>query len=46
VFDRMLEQDFEVDCAELQSEIKRELKRFFNQVLERRPVIYPIVAEI
>jgi ribonuclease J len=46
VFDRMLEQDFEIDCAELQSEIKRELKRFFNQVLERRPVIYPIVAEI
>ena len=46
VFDRMLEQDFEIDCAELQSEIKRELKRFFNQVLERRPVIYPIVAAI
>jgi len=46
VFDRMLEQDFEIDCVELQSEIKRELKRFFNQVLERRPVIYTIVAEI
>jgi ribonuclease J len=46
VFDRTLEQDFEIDCVELQSEIKRELKRFFNQVLERRPVIYPIVAEI
>jgi ribonuclease J len=46
VFDRLLEQDFEIDCVELQSEIKRELKRFFNQVLERRPVIYPIVAEI
>ncbi len=46
VFDRLLEQDFEIDCTELQSEIKRELKRFFNQVLDRRPVIYPIVAEI
>jgi ribonuclease J len=46
VFDRLLEQDFEIDCAELQGEIKRELKRFFNQVLDRRPVIYPIVAEI
>jgi ribonuclease J len=46
VFDRTLEQGFEIDCVELQSEIKRELKRFFNQVLERRPVIYPIVAEI
>jgi ribonuclease J len=46
VFDRLLDQDFEIDCTELQSEIKRELKRFFNQVLDRRPVIYPIVAEI
>jgi ribonuclease J len=46
VFDRLLEQNFEIDCVELQSEIKRELKRFFNQVLDRRPVIYPIVAEI
>jgi ribonuclease J len=46
VFDRLLEQDFEIDCTELQSEIKRELKRFFNQMLDRRPVIYPIVAEI
>ena len=46
VFDRLLAQDFEIDCTELQSEIKRELKRFFNQVLERRPVIYPLVAEI
>lgn len=46
VFDRLLEQDFELDCVELQSEIKRELKRFFNQVLERRPVIYPLVAQI
>lgn len=46
VFDRLLEQDFELDCVELQSEIKRELKRFFNQVLERRPVIYPLIAQI
>jgi ribonuclease J len=46
VFDRTLEQEYEIDCVELQSEIKRELKRFFNQVLDRRPVIYPIVAEI
>ncbi len=46
VFDRLLEQDYEIDCTELQSEIRRELKRFFNQVLERRPVIYPIVVEI
>jgi len=46
VFERLLKQDFEIDRMELQSEIKRVLKRFFNQVLERRPVIYPIVAEI
>jgi ribonuclease J len=46
VFDRNMEQEYEIDCVELQSEIKRELKRFFNHVLDRRPVIYPIVAEI
>jgi ribonuclease J len=46
ILDRLIEQDFEVDCAELQLEIRRELKRFFNRVLERRPVIYPIVVDI
>lgn len=46
IFDRFLEEDFELDCTELQTEIRRELKRFFHRVLDRRPVIYPIVVDI
>jgi ribonuclease J len=46
IFDRLLEEDFEVDCTELQAEIRRELKRFFNRVLDRHPIIYPIVVDI
>ena len=44
--DKMLENDYEIDRTALQEEIRRELKRFFNRVLDRRPVIYPIVVEI
>ena len=44
--DRQLEEDHQLDCALLQEEIRRELKRFFNRTLDRRPVIYPIVVEI
>jgi ribonuclease J len=44
--DRMLEEDFELDSAALQEDIRRELKRYFNRLLDRRPVIYPIVVEI
>lgn len=46
VLDRLLEQDFEVDCSLLQAEIHRELKRFFNRVLYRRPVIYALIVDI
>ncbi|MGA7876108.1 MAG: ribonuclease J [Desulfoferrobacter sp.] len=46
VFDKLLEQDFELDPADLQTDIRRELKRFFNRVLERRPFIYPIVIDV
>lgn len=44
--DKMLEDDFELDSAALQEDIRRELKRYFNRLLDRRPVIYPIVVEI
>ncbi|MGA2025450.1 MAG: ribonuclease J [Syntrophobacteraceae bacterium] len=44
--DRQLEEDHQLDCVLLQEEIRRELKRFFNRILDRRPVIYPIVVEI
>ncbi|RMG60747.1 MAG: ribonuclease J, partial [Bacteroidetes bacterium] len=46
VLDRALDESPELDCADLQMEIRRELKRFFQRVLERRPVIYPIIYEI
>jgi len=46
IFDRLLVQELELDRAELQAEIRRELKRFFNRILDRRPVIYPIVVDI
>jgi ribonuclease J len=46
IFDRFHEEDFQLDCTELQAEIRRELKRFFNRILDRRPVIYPIVVDI
>ena len=44
--DKQLEEDHQLDCALLQDQIRRELKRFFNRTLDRRPVIYPIVVEI
>ncbi len=44
--DKMLETEWELDLATLQEDIRRELKRFFNRILDRRPVIYPIVVEI
>jgi ribonuclease J len=44
--DRQLEEGHQLDCVLLQEEIRRELKRFFNRTLDRRPVIYPIVVEI
>jgi ribonuclease J len=46
IIDKQLSETAELDCAVLQEEIRRELKRFFNRVLNRRPVIYPIVVAI
>lgn len=46
VLDRQLNEGYDLDCADLQLEVRRELKRFFHGVLERRPVIYAIIIEI
>ncbi len=46
VFNRIVQEDFELDCSLLESEIKRELKRFFNRILYRRPVIYVLLTDI
>jgi ribonuclease J len=35
-----------MDCGDFQLEIRRELKRFFQKVLERRPFIHPMVVEV
>jgi ribonuclease J len=42
-FDRFVAEGFELDCADLQMEVRGQLKRFFQRILERRPVIYPII---
>jgi ribonuclease J len=44
--DRQLAETRELDCTLLQEQIRRDLKRFFIRMLDRRPVIYPIVVEI
>lgn len=46
VFENFHGQGFEMTVVDLQAEIKRELKRYFSLVLDRRPVIHPIVAEV
>jgi ribonuclease J len=46
LIDKLLEQDSVLDSVDLQAEIRRGLKRFFNRILERRPFIYPIVIDI
>ena len=46
VLDRLLGEDYQIDEVDLQTEIRRELKRFFSHALDRHPVIYPIVVDI
>jgi len=46
IFDRLHQGDLDMDCADLQNEIKRELRRFFSRILDRRPVIHPIVVDV
>jgi len=44
--DRILTEGFDLDCADLAMEVRGELRRFFQRVLERRPVIYPIIIDV
>ena len=51
VFDRLAEERMEagaleVDVTEIQVEVRRELKKFFYQILERRPVIIPQIIAL
>jgi ribonuclease J len=34
------------DLAEIQTEIRKALRRYFNKRLERKPVILPVVLEL
>ncbi len=41
-----LSREVKADQMEIQEEIRRTLRRFFNVTLERRPVILPVIIEI
>ncbi len=41
-----LERPSPVDCAEVESEIRRRLKRFFYKVIERSPLITPVIIAV
>jgi ribonuclease J len=50
VFDRLIEKRAEAgtafSAAELNTEISRELKKFFYQIIQRRPVILPQIIDL
>jgi len=41
-----LERPSPVDCAKVESEIRRRLKRFFYKVIERSPLITPVIIAV
>ncbi len=41
-----LERPSPVDCAKVESEIRRRLKRFFYKVIERNPLITPVIIAV
>lgn len=41
-----LERPSPVDCAKVESEIRRRLKRFFYKVIERSPLIIPVIIAV
>lgn len=46
IFDHYMEEGIKPEVGELQREIRKQLKKFFRKILDRRPVIYPIIAEV
>ena len=43
---KSLSREVKADQLEIQEEIRRRLRKFFNVTLERRPVILPVIIEI
>jgi len=41
-----LERPSPIDCAKVESEIRRRLKRFFYKVIERSPLIIPVIIAV
>ena len=41
-----LERPSPVDCAKVESEIRRRLKRFFYKIIERSPLITPVIIAV
>ena len=41
-----LERPSPVDCSKVESEIRRRLKRFFYKVIERNPLIMPVIIAV
>jgi len=41
-----LERPSPVDCSKVESEIRRRLKRFFYKVIERNPLIIPVIIAV
>lgn len=46
LFDQYMENGTMPQVGELQKEIRKQLKKFFQKILGRNPVIYPIIVEV
>lgn len=42
---RAINRETRTDRAELQEEVRKALRRYFNKTLERRPVVFPLIME-
>jgi mRNA degradation ribonuclease J1/J2 len=46
VLEKALQNGESPDWTQVKAEIRRQLRRFFYHVLERRPVILPIIIDL